>query len=168
VRWIGVASRSFHPCKIAKLSGSDTLDIKDIQLILAPGGLGARASCCARYSPPAAFLKATTAPEGRGLRRSRMELGQEWKELYPLMAALHKEGRYDEMVLWVEDGEAKQGEPRVSARLPSRAVAPRRRARSPPPPPRLMVLRERRGSSREERSRLWRVSTETSSLEWCG
>jgi hypothetical protein len=94
---------------MAKLSGSDTLDIKDIQFILAPGGLGARASCCARYSPPAAFLKATTAPEGRGLRRSRMELGQEWKELYPLMAALHKEGRYDEMVLWVEDGEAKQG-----------------------------------------------------------
>jgi hypothetical protein len=54
-----------------------------------------------------AFHKATTAPGGRGLRRSRMELRQEWKELYPLAAALHKEGRYDEMVLW-DDGEAKQ------------------------------------------------------------
>jgi hypothetical protein len=54
-----------------------------------------------------AFHKATTAPGGRGLRRSRMELRQEWKELYPLAAALHKEGRYDEMVLW-EDAESKQ------------------------------------------------------------
>jgi hypothetical protein len=36
-------------------------------------------------------------------------LRQEWKELYPRMAALHKEGRYSEMVLWGGDGEAKQG-----------------------------------------------------------
>jgi hypothetical protein len=56
----------------------------------------------------AAFHKATTAPGGRGLRRSRMELRQEWKELYPLAAALHKEGKYNEMVLWDEDGEAQQ------------------------------------------------------------
>jgi hypothetical protein len=56
----------------------------------------------------AAFHKATTAPGGRGLRRSRMELRQEWKELYPLAAALHKVGRYNEIVLWDEDDESKQ------------------------------------------------------------
>jgi hypothetical protein len=55
-----------------------------------------------------AFHKATTAPGGRGLRRCRMKLRQEWKELYSLAAALHKEGRYDEIVLWDEDRGSKQ------------------------------------------------------------
>jgi hypothetical protein len=66
-------SSIIKPCKMAKLSGSDTLDIKDIQLILAPGGLGTCASCCARYSPPVAFLKATTAPESPYGTPPRME-----------------------------------------------------------------------------------------------
>ncbi|KAA8895423.1 hypothetical protein FN846DRAFT_338899 [Sphaerosporella brunnea] len=47
----------------------------------------------------AAFNKCAMRPGGRGLRRSIMELRQEWKAYYPEAAALHEAGRYDEICL---------------------------------------------------------------------